>query len=106
MRKDAVVRSSANLQTKTILAVIPSLRQDVRSSNDGVRPGLPSAAAPGDFRAGAVTKVFHVLVQINRRREVSADFALDSKPLVCEIGDGRISADARCVVYRGAKSQQ
>src|SRR6266478_8100880 len=97
MREDTVVRSSTHLQTKTILAVIRSLGLDAHSSDDGVRPGFPFAGAPGDFGAGAVTEVFHMLVQINRRREGSDDAALDSKPLVCEIGEiGRASCREKC----------
>src|SRR5260370_41611921 len=105
MSEDTVVRSSTRLQTKTIIAVIRSLGLDAHSSDDGVRPGFPFAGAPGDFGASAVTEVFHVLVQINRRREGSDDAALDSKPLVCAIGDGRISVHARSVEYRGEEPQ-
>src|SRR5216683_2484215 len=49
-----------------------------------------------------------ILAVIRRLRldaHSSDDGALDSKPLVCEIGDGRISAHARSVEYRGAKPQ-
>src|ERR1700675_3254616 len=105
MRENTVVRPSTHLQTKTIPAVIRSLGLDVYSSDDGVRPRFPFAGAPRDFRASAVTDVFHVLVEINRRREGRDDAPLDTKPLVCEISDRRISAHSRRVVYRGTKPQ-
>ncbi len=106
MRQNPVIRSAADLQFKSVLAVVGRFGKDMQPAHNRVRPRFPLCSAPGHLRTRAITGIFYVFVQIDRWREGGVQVSFHSEPLVREIGHGGVHADSGCVVERGAESHQ
>src|SRR5713101_9262282 len=57
MRQNPVIRSAADLQFKSVLAVVGRSGKDMQPAHNRVRPRFPLCSAPGHLRTRAITGI-------------------------------------------------
>src|SRR2546430_10932664 len=90
----AVIRAAARFDGVRTAGAGGGLRLQVRSPQNSVQPRLPAPLAPRDLWASPVDHYLDVVGTDGGQRKSCGDISLHPQPLVEEIGDRSLYADA------------